>query len=207
MSAPRDNRGQVYFFDASRRSRADRAGKINLSPIIPLMAVILGGCQSAPDPKTSTPATRQSTRDSSDPQDWNGSGGASSVQNRGEALANFALGLRGIRYRYGGATRDGFDCSGLVFYAHRQFGLTVPRTSRDQAEQAEEVKPRKLKRGDLVFFRVDSRRVNHVGIYIGERRFVHAPGAGKPVTVNSLDEEFYSDAFFSAGRFWERLPN
>jgi cell wall-associated NlpC family hydrolase len=207
MSAPRGKWGQIYFSCAFRRGRANRAGKIDLSPFIPLLAVILAGCQSAPEPKTSTPASRESTRDPFDPQDWNGSGGASSMQNRGEALAKFALGLRGTRYRYGGATRDGFDCSGLVFYAHRQFGLTVPRTSRDQAEHAEEVKPRKLKRGDLVFFRIDSRRVNHVGIYIGERRFVHAPGAGKPVTTNSLDEEFYSDAFVSAGRFWERSPH
>ena len=84
-------------------------------------------------------------------------------------LANFALTLRGARYRYGGATRDGFDCSGLVFYAHRQFGLTVPRTSREQSEQADAVKPRNLKPGDLVFFKVDSRKVNHVGIYIGRR--------------------------------------
>jgi len=153
------------------------------------LAMSLAGCHSAPQPKV-----------------WNGSGGASPVQNRGEALANFALTLRGTRYRYGGATRDGFDCSGLVFYTHRQFGLTVPRTSLDQAEQATSVKPRKLKRGDLVFFKIDSRRVNHVGIYIGERRFVHAPGAGKPVTVNSLDEEFYSEAFISAGRFWQQAP-
>ena len=154
-----------------------------------LMAMSFAGCHSAPQPKV-----------------WNGSGGASPVQNRGEALANFALSLRGTRYRYGGATRDGFDCSGLVFYAHRQFGLTVPRTSREQAEQAPGVKPRKLKRGDLVFFKVDSRHVNHVGIYIGERRFVHAPGAGKPVTINSLDDEFYSERFSSAGRFWQQSP-
>jgi len=155
-----------------------------------LMAMSFAGCHSAPQPKA-----------------WNGSGGASPVQNRGEALANFALSLRGTRYRYGGATRDGFDCSGLVFYAHRQFGLTVPRTSREQSEQARGVKPRKLKRGDLVFFKVDSRHVNHVGIYIGERRFVHAPGAGKPVTINSLDDEFYSERFSSAGRFWEQSPH
>ena len=128
------------------------------------------------------------------------------MRNRGEQLADFALALRGAPYRYGGATRDGFDCSGLVFFAHRQFGLAVPRTSRDQAEQATSVAPRKLKRGDLVFFKIDSRRVNHVGIYIGERRFVHAPGAGKPVTVSSLDEEFYEETFDSAGRFWNRFP-
>ena len=58
-----------------------------------------------------------------------------------------------------------------------------------------------------MFFKIDSRKVNHVGIYIGERSFVHAPGAGKPVTVNSLDDEFYEETFTSAGRFWERAPH
>ena len=128
------------------------------------------------------------------------------MRNRGEALAQYALRLRGTPYRYGGATLEGFDCSGLVFYAHRQLGLSVPRTSGAQAQEASPIKPRKLRRGDLVFFKVNSRKVNHVGIYIGKHRFVHAPGAGKPVTINSLDDEFYADAFFSAGRFWNQLP-
>jgi len=163
-----------------------------------LLLLFAAGCASAPEPKVALPA--QSARA------WDGEGGASSMRNRGEALAEFALRLRGTPYRYGGATLDGFDCSGLVFYAHRQLGLSVPRTSREQAEGASSIKPRKLQRGDLVFFKVNSRRVNHVGIYIGKHRFVHAPGAGKPVTINSLDDEFYADAFFSAGRYWNQLP-
>ena len=160
-----------------------------------LLAACVAGCRTAPESRSGPTGS-----------EWDGSGGASSVRNRGDALANFALTLRGTRYRYGGATLDGFDCSGLVFYAHRHFGLTVPRTSRDQAEQAEDVKPRKLERGDLVFFKIDSRSVDHVGIYIGEQRFVHAPGAGRPVTIDSLDEEFYAERFTGAGRFWDRLP-
>lgn len=161
--------------------------------------LILANCSSAPEPKAVPPSETVRA--------WDGEGGAASMRNRGETLADFALRLRGTPYRYGGATLDGFDCSGLVFYAHRQLGLLVPRTSRDQAEQAEAIKPRKLQRGDLVFFKIDSRKINHVGIYIGEHRFVHAPGAGKPVTINSLDDEFYADTFVSAGRYWNRLPN
>ena len=125
----------------------------------------------------------------------------------GDVLANFALTLQGTRYRYGGTTPDGFDCSGLVFYAHRQLGLTVPRTAREQAREAQKVKRRKLERGDLVFFKIDSRKVDHVGIYIGNHRFVHAPGEGKAVTIDSLDDDFYAESFSSAGRFWDRLPH
>jgi cell wall-associated NlpC family hydrolase len=185
--------------------------------------LLLFGCASAPPPppepppviETSPPEVSMPEPESDagddgseavDDEEWDGSGGAAAIRNRGDALAAFALSQRGARYRYGGATPDGFDCSGLVFYAHRSLGLLVPRTSRDQADAADGVKPRKLRRGDLVFFKIGSSRVNHVGIYIGKHRFVHAPGAGKAVTINSLDDEYYAETFSSAGRFWNRLP-
>lgn len=192
--------------------------------LIPLLVVLtLCACSSAPprqDPSPvlgspppvadiPPPATDEGVDVDTDDDDeeWNGGGGASAIRNRGDEVVAVAMALRGARYRYGGATPRGFDCSGLVFYAHRQLGLTVPRTSRDQADAADSVKPRKLRRGDLVFFRIGGSSVNHVGIYIGKHRFVHAPGAGKPVTVNSLDDAFYAESFSSAGRFWNRLPN
>jgi cell wall-associated NlpC family hydrolase len=194
---------------APRLAMSSKRGRALLSSAA---ALLLAACQSAPPPRpasspsvdsTPAPAAREAVADDA----WDGSGGASQLKRRGDALADFALSLLGTRYRYGGATPAGFDCSGLVFYAHRKLGLAVPRTSRDQAGKAEPVKPRKLRRGDLVFFKIGGRHVNHVGIYIGERNFVHAPGAGKPVTVNSLDEEFYADAFSSAGRFWDQPPH
>ena len=188
----RKKKGTDLFF----RSRKNKS-----VPFFFLSAVLLSGCATSPPP---APA---STEVSSPPEpQWDGSGGASSMRNRGEALADAALRLRGVPYRYGGATLEGFDCSGLVFYVHRELGLAVPRTSADQAEEATEVRESRLRRGDLVFFKIGSRRVNHVGVYIGDRKFVHAPGAGKPVTINSLDDEFYVQSFASAGRYWNRPP-
>ena len=172
-----------------------------------LTVFLFAACASAPPPQPAPAPTQTAPSvDARPADDWDGGGGAVNMRNRGEALADFALRLRGTPYRYGGASVDGFDCSGLVFYAHRQLGLRVPRTSREQEADAENVKPGKLRRGDLVFFKVGSRQVNHVGIYIGKKRFVHAPGAGKPVTINSLDDEFYATRFFSAGRYWDHLP-
>jgi cell wall-associated NlpC family hydrolase len=174
--------------------------------LTPFLLMLLAGCASSPPPRDiPTPQVPSASELPRARDDWDGGGGSASLRERGEELADFALRLRGLPYRYGGATRDGFDCSGLVFYTHRQFGVTVPRTSREQARAAREIKQSKLRRGDLVFFKIGSRLVNHVGIYIGDRRFVHAPGAGKPVTVNSLDDEYYAQRFSSAGRYWD-LP-
>lgn len=156
--------------------------------------IALAGCSATPQTRVPDPVTANVEAELA-------------ARNPGEALADYALSLQGTRYRYGGVSRDGLDCSGLVVYAHRRLGLEVPRTSNDQAQEAERVKPRKLERGDLVFFKIASRRVNHVGIYVGDHRFVHAPGEGKPVTLGSLDDDFYADTFSGAGRYWDRLPH
>lgn len=162
-----------------------------------ILLSVLSGC--AGTPKVESPPAEQ--------KHWDGSGGGAGLRTLGEEVAAFALRLRGTPYRYGGATRAGFDCSGLVFYSHRQLGLSVPRTSREQAEGARQIKMSKLRRGDLVFFKIGSRQVNHVGIYVGDHRFVHAPGEGKPVAVDSLDDEYYVQRFSSAGRYWDRTEH
>ncbi len=173
---------------------------------VPVLLSLTFGCASPPPPKP-PPTPKVATQPPATPKHWNGSGGAATFRTLGEEVAAFALRLRGTPYRYGGATRAGFDCSGLVFYSHRQLGVIVPRTSRDQAAGARQIKQGKLRRGDLVFFKIGSRQVNHVGIYLGDRRFVHAPGAGKSVTVDSLDDEYYAQRFSSAGRYWDRAEH
>ena len=127
------------------------------------------------------------------------------AQGPGAVLAREALAQVGAPYRYGGADpARGFDCSGLVSYVHAREGINVPRTAAAQFAAASKVDERELQPGDLVFFRLlpGSRDVTHVGIYTGQRRFVHAPQTGRRVGEASLDDPFYRERFAGSGRFY-----
>lgn len=122
------------------------------------------------------------------------------------ALANAvvirALGLVGTPYRYGGNTPEaGFDCSGLVTYVFRDMlDLRLPRTSRDLAKaQGPKIAPKQLAAADLVFFG-NKGNVSHVGIYVGEGRFVHAPSTGGTVRLDYLDGPYWRDHYTGAKR-------
>ncbi len=119
-----------------------------------------------------------------------------------ERILASAMEMLGAPYRYGGnSPREGFDCSGLVQYAHRQAGIDVPRTSRAQYNASRPVSRRQLRPGDLVFFRIGGRRIAHVGIYLGDGRFIHAPSSGKKVTTARLDDPYWRRHYSGAGRF------
>ena len=113
-----------------------------------------------------------------------------------------AISLVGTPYRYGGNTPEGgFDCSGLVNYVYRDMlDLRLPRTSRDLAAyQGPKIDPQKLATADLVFFGSGG-SVTHVGIYVGEGRFVHAPSTGGTVRLDHLDGAYWRRNYSGAKR-------
>jgi len=117
------------------------------------------------------------------------------------AAAN-ALKMVGKPYRYGGASPSrGFDCSGLVQFSFRQAGVLLPRTTRDQRRASTPVRKSSLRRGDLLFFTERGRKSSHVGIYLGNGRFVHAPSSGKHVRTDRLDSPYWSRHLSEARRF------
>lgn len=113
-----------------------------------------------------------------------------------------ALAQLGKPYRWGGVSPgSGFDCSGLVFFAHQQAGLKVPRMSHSQLSDAKKVALHDIQPGDLVFFRIDS-NASHVGIYIGGNEFIHAPSDGRRVTRDALTSLYWSPRLIAAGHFY-----
>jgi len=120
----------------------------------------------------------------------------------GSAIAAAAASLIGTPYQFGGADGAGFDCSGLALYVHEQVGLQIPRTAAEQQRAAYPVPIAQLAPGDLLFFHIRKRTVDHVGIYAGDGRFIHAPRAGAAVMYGDLGSGFYAQHLAGAGRFW-----
>jgi murein DD-endopeptidase len=119
----------------------------------------------------------------------------------GNEIALRAIAQVGTRYRYGGADLAGFDCSGLVYFIHRELGMTVPRTAADQYAASKPVNVHSLTPGDLLFFRTTrAQRITHVAIYAGGGRFVHAPQTGRTIELRDISDEYYGPRLVGAGR-------
>lgn len=116
------------------------------------------------------------------------------------SAADHALRMVGKPYRYGGNTPAGFDCSGLVQYSYKQAGLRAPRSTTGLRYQSRPISPKDLRRGDLLFFNQEGKKLSHVGIYVGQNRFVHAPSRGKSVYVANLSDNYWAKHFAEARR-------
>jgi cell wall-associated NlpC family hydrolase len=120
---------------------------------------------------------------------------------RHREASEIAASMVGKPYRYGGNTPQGFDCSGLVQFSFRRAGMNVPRSTETQRNRSSRVPLSRLARGDLLFFNQDGKNSSHVGIYLGGKRFVHAPSSGKRVRVDSLTETYWQKHLVDTRRF------
>jgi cell wall-associated NlpC family hydrolase len=113
-----------------------------------------------------------------------------------------AMGFLGVPYKKGGTSEEkGFDCSGFVRYMYeKSVGLVLPRRAEEQAKVTEEISRSELKPGDLVFFNTLKRTFSHVGIYVGDGKFIHAPRPGKAVRVDDMREAYWQQRFNGARR-------
>ena len=110
----------------------------------------------------------------------------------------------GIPYRWGGDNVvDGMDCSGFVRAVYNLCGVSIPRTSRDQFKAGDPVTRDDLRDGDLVFFGASDDKINHVGIYVGSGRFVHAPRRGEEIKVSTVDDAYFEKRFVGARRYFQ----
>ncbi len=109
----------------------------------------------------------------------------------------------GVKYVYGGSSpKQGFDCSGFVKYVYSQNGISLTRSSSEQAAQGKKISKSDLKAGDLVFFDTNGGRnnINHVGIYVGDGKFIHASSPKYDVTITSLSDAYYAKSYMTARR-------
>ena len=117
-----------------------------------------------------------------------------------QRAAQVARDMLGKPYRYAGNTPAGFDCSGLVNYSYAKVGLPLARSTRGLHEQTSLVHVRNLRPGDLVFFDQEGKKLSHVGIYLDDGAFVHAPSSGGRVRVDRLEDDYWRRHFVEARR-------
>ena len=129
----------------------------------------------------------------------------SKSSNRGasRAIVDYAKTFQGTRYKFGGTTKNGMDCSGLIYVSFQQEGIQLPRVSRDMAKRGKRITTSKANAGDLVFFRTNknSNQINHVGLVVsnsgGTLKFIHS-SSSKGVIISSLEERYWKSAFVEA---------
>ena len=121
----------------------------------------------------------------------------------GYGIIDIADDYLGVPYKYGGTTPSGFDCSGFTGYVYKRAGYRLPRGADDQYRALNPIKKPEI--GDLVFFKIDGKRVSHVGIYVGGFRFIHSPRTGKSVGYADLRTKYWKKRYAGARTIFHRI--
>ncbi len=215
------SKGKLDISGLGSRTVARSDGLISLSWLVALlmavlMAMALSACApkrvvrghtdssptDSPETVSKSPTPAQGDSDLSLPSPQ--AHGRMGSEHRGTPTANLLLGLKAATmaqqqldkpYQWGAQGPEKFDCSGLVFYIYGALDVSLPRVSRDQAKYGQEVAKSDLQPGDLVFFITSGKVINHVGIYIGKSRFIHAPRRYSPVRYDSLNDAWWRRRF------------
>lgn len=161
------------------------------SVLIAALAMILGACSTPVQrPETSSGNIAQAPRASS---------------HQGSEVVLYALGLIDTGYRFGGKNPEaGLDCSGMVSYIFdKAVGLKVKGSAADIARSGKAIERAALRPGDLVFFNTLNRPLSHVGIYLGDERFIHAPSTNGKVRIDRLADRYYAQRFEAARTYFD----
>ena len=156
-----------------------------------LLAALLAACGS---PGTRPAASPETIAQASRP-----------VSEKGNEVVLYAMGLLDTGYRFGGKNPEaGLDCSGMVSYIYGQAaGLRVQGSAADLARSSRPIERNALRPGDLVFFNTLNRSLSHVGIYIGDTRFIHAPSSNGKVRIDRLSDAYYAQRYETARTFFD----
>ena len=176
---------------------------MNKKIFILVVAVLFSGCLAKK--KTTQKKTRTVTVESSNTTPVVKKKERKKVNQKAEKIIESAMTFSGVRYKFGGTTRKGMDCSGLVYVALQKNDISFPRVSYQMANEGKRIKIDDVQKGDLLFFktRKNSKRINHVGLVVEtknrEIKFIHS-SSSRGVIVSSLREGFWSSAFIKATR-------
>jgi len=124
-------------------------------------------------------------------------------QDKREKIVRTAERYVGIKYKYGGATPFGFDCSGFVQFVYKKHGLDIPRGTDDQYSAGRKIGIGEVRPGDLVFFRINGSGISHVGIYAGENKFIHSPSSGKKISYADIESPYWKEKYAGAATYFK----
>jgi len=174
--------------------------------LVLLLIISFSSCKSSKRTKErKTPSTKIVTQKSKKENSKTVSSENASNKSKADNIIDYAKQFEGIRYKWGGTTKSGMDCSGLVFESFKSYNVLLPRISRDMARKGNKIQLKKVIKGDLLFFKTGNRRnyINHVGLIVdiidNDIKFIHAT-TGKGVIISGLNETYWLKAFYEARR-------